>query len=86
MAEEITRRGLFQGLPGGPHLTDADRERIARAYAVAEVGGYLPTEAETDLERAARVRLRMEEDALRDEVIRVLRAQGYTVIPPGGQA
>jgi hypothetical protein len=25
----------------------------------------------------------MEEDTLRAEVIKVLRAQGYTVIPPG---
>jgi hypothetical protein len=58
-------------------LTDEGRGRIARMQDEM-IEGQIQF-----IERAAHVRKRMEEDALRDEVIKVLRAQGYTVIPPG---
>lgn len=58
-------------------VIDAGRERVALLQAEMIVGQI------EFIERAANLRARMEEDTLRDEVINVLRAQGYTVIPPG---
>jgi hypothetical protein len=67
---------------GREWLTDEDRQRSARNH-IAQMQADMIEGQIQFIERAANVRARMEEDALRDEVIKVLRGQGYTVIPPG---
>jgi hypothetical protein len=81
-AETATKAELHTTTPDPPRdvneeLIDAGRERVALLQAEMIVGQF------EFIERAASVRARMEEDTLRAEVIKVLRAQGYTVIPPG---